>query len=250
MRRRWCWIAISTSRGRRYRRRVRATTRGVRRPAEDCGAAAWRRAASRPMCRRAACDDAGHAAAASARTAMLQAIGAWGAGCGSAPTPPRDRGRRGATGSRRSCPAWRTATPLAAIAAGAPFAALGAGAIYMTLTHNGHNAFADSSNPRSDLGDESDRAWRAVGARPRGDRRDEPARHGGGHRPRLEGDDAAGGRGLAHAGGLHAFLHPRAVRQSAQPRRRAARRAARRRRRGADHGGAAFPARRRRSRAT
>jgi membrane dipeptidase len=27
------------------------------------------------------------------------------------------------------------------------------GARYMTLTHNGHNAFADSSNPRTDLGD-------------------------------------------------------------------------------------------------
>ena len=27
------------------------------------------------------------------------------------------------------------------------------GACYMTLTHNGHNALADSSNPRSDLGD-------------------------------------------------------------------------------------------------
>jgi membrane dipeptidase len=29
----------------------------------------------------------------------------------------------------------------------------GLGARYMTLTHNGHNALADSSNPRSDLGD-------------------------------------------------------------------------------------------------
>jgi membrane dipeptidase len=27
------------------------------------------------------------------------------------------------------------------------------GAIYMTITHNGHNALADSSNPRADLGD-------------------------------------------------------------------------------------------------
>jgi len=27
------------------------------------------------------------------------------------------------------------------------------GAVYMTLTHNGHNALADSSNPRNDLGD-------------------------------------------------------------------------------------------------
>ncbi len=27
------------------------------------------------------------------------------------------------------------------------------GAIYMTMTHNGHNALADSSNPRADLGD-------------------------------------------------------------------------------------------------
>jgi membrane dipeptidase len=27
------------------------------------------------------------------------------------------------------------------------------GAVYMTLTHNGHNALADSSNPRADLGD-------------------------------------------------------------------------------------------------
>ncbi len=33
----------------------------------------------------------------------------------------------------------------------AKFAALGAR--YMTLTHNGHNALADSSNPRTDLGD-------------------------------------------------------------------------------------------------
>ena len=28
------------------------------------------------------------------------------------------------------------------------------GAVYLTLTHNGHNALADSSNPRRDLGDE------------------------------------------------------------------------------------------------
>src|SRR5580698_1036823 len=27
------------------------------------------------------------------------------------------------------------------------------GAVYMTMTHNGHNALADSSNPRADLGD-------------------------------------------------------------------------------------------------
>jgi membrane dipeptidase len=27
------------------------------------------------------------------------------------------------------------------------------GAVYLTLTHNGHNALADSSNPRADLGD-------------------------------------------------------------------------------------------------
>jgi membrane dipeptidase len=33
----------------------------------------------------------------------------------------------------------------------AKFASLGA--VYMTLTHNGHNAVADSSNPRADLGD-------------------------------------------------------------------------------------------------
>jgi len=33
----------------------------------------------------------------------------------------------------------------------AKFRALGA--VYMTLTHNGHNALADSSNPRADLGD-------------------------------------------------------------------------------------------------
>ncbi len=30
------------------------------------------------------------------------------------------------------------------------------GACYVTLTHNGHNAFADSSNPRKDLGDEEE----------------------------------------------------------------------------------------------
>jgi membrane dipeptidase len=29
------------------------------------------------------------------------------------------------------------------------------GACYLTLTHNGHNALADSSNPRKDLGDEA-----------------------------------------------------------------------------------------------
>ena len=37
------------------------------------------------------------------------------------------------------------------------------GARYLTLTHNGHNALADSSNPRRDLGDAADGAWRAVG---------------------------------------------------------------------------------------
>ena len=35
------------------------------------------------------------------------------------------------------------------------------GAIYMTLTHNGHNALADSSNPRQDLGDAPKR-WRGL----------------------------------------------------------------------------------------
>ena len=36
------------------------------------------------------------------------------------------------------------------------------GARYLTLTHNGHNALADSCNPRTDLGDARDAAWRAV----------------------------------------------------------------------------------------
>ena len=41
----------------------------------------------------------------------------------------------------------------------AEFRALGAR--YLTLTHNGHNALGDSCNPRTDLGDAADRAWRA-----------------------------------------------------------------------------------------
>ena len=47
------------------------------------------------------------------------------------------------------------------------FSALGAR--YLTLTHNGHNALADSSNPRADLGDgptAARRPQRPRGARP------------------------------------------------------------------------------------
>ena len=90
------------------------------------------------------------------------------------------------------------------------------GARYLTLTHNGHNALADSCNPRTDLGDA-------------------PTEHGGlsplgraaiaelnrlgmlvdvAHVSRDTMLQAA--RAVAHAGGVHAFLHPRAVRSSAQ----------------------------------
>ena len=102
------------------------------------------------------------------------------------------------------------------------------GARYLTLTHNGHNALADSCNPRKDLNDA-------------------PEEHGGlsplgraaiaelnrlgmlvdvAHVSRAAMLQAA--EAVAHAGRVHAFLHPRAVRPSAQHGRRAARCAARR----------------------
>ena len=108
----------------------------------------------------------------------------------------------------------------------------------MTLTHNGHNALADSANPRADLGDRdvehgglSTLGRAAIAEMNRlGMLVDVAHVSRDGH--------AAGCRVLAHAGGVHAFLHPRAVRPSAQPGRRAARRAARRGRRRAGHRGA------------
>ena len=102
------------------------------------------------------------------------------------------------------------------------------GARYLTMTHNGHNALADSCNPRKDLGDALDRARRPQPARARRDRRTEPARHAGGCRPRLARQHAAGSGTVVHAGGVNAFLYSRAVRQFAQHGRCAARRAARR----------------------
>ena len=91
--------------------------------------------------------------------------------------------------------------------------------VYLTLTHNGHNALADSSNPRKDLNDV-------------------PALHGGlstfgreviAEMNRLgmlvdvshvsKAIHAAGRRGLSsHTRGGHAFLHPRVVPGAAQSR--------------------------------
>ena len=68
------------------------------------------------------------------------------------------------------------------------------GARYLTLTHNGHNALADSCNPRTDLGDAP---TEHGGLSPLGrdaDRRAEPARHAGRCRARLARHHAAGRR--------------------------------------------------------
>ena len=96
----------------------------------------------------------------------------------------RDRGGASATAcwrsSRRSRTASRSATTCRACAR---FRALGAR--YLTLTHNGHNALADSSQSAHRSRRRADRAWRPQPARPRGDRRAEPARHAGRCRARL-----------------------------------------------------------------
>ena len=119
------------------------------------------------------------------------------------------------------------------------------GARYLTLTHTGHNALADSSNPRADLGDAAEEHG---GLSPLGRCAIAELNRLGmlvdiAHVSKASMLQAAAA--VAHAGGLDPFLHPRAVRQSAQSRRRATRRAARRGRCGAGHRGAAFPARRR-----
>ena len=49
----------------------------------------------------------------------------------------------------------------------------------MTLTHNGHNALADSCNPRRDLGDRETEHGGLSTVRAGGDRGDEPGRHAG-----------------------------------------------------------------------
>jgi membrane dipeptidase len=95
----------------------------------------------------------GHAAAFARATAMLHAIRAMGAVEGARLCVTADE-------IEAACAAGRTAIVPAVenghACAGEParlasFAALGAR--YMTLTHNGHNALSDSSNPRADLGD-------------------------------------------------------------------------------------------------
>ena len=83
--------------------------------------------------------------------------------------PPMRSRRRSATACWRSSRRWRTASRSAPICRGwRAFRALGAR--YLTLTHNGHNALADSCNPRTRPGRRADRARRAQRARPRRDR--------------------------------------------------------------------------------
>ena len=68
------------------------------------------------------------------------------------PSPPMRSLPPSATACWRSSRRWRTASRWAPTCRGSR--ASGAlGARYLTLTHNGHNALADSCNPRTDLGD-------------------------------------------------------------------------------------------------
>ena len=71
--------------------------------------------------------------------------------CVSPPAPMPSK-RRNRTAPSPLCPAWKTVSPSGADLRGSRHFGR-AGAIYMTLTHNGHNALADSCNPRRDLGD-------------------------------------------------------------------------------------------------
>ena len=100
------------------------------------------------------CDEAGHASAVERARAMLEAIGAMGG----------SDVRVCATADAIEA-AWRDRIPAVVrcvenghALGGDPgqVAALRAfGVAYVTLTHNGHNAMADSAIPRTDLGDET-----------------------------------------------------------------------------------------------
>ena len=97
----------------------------------------------------------GHAAATARALAMLDAIIAMGADGGAAARVCASAGQieaAAAAGVTAVVPAVENG---AAIGEDLSLLARfrGLGAVYMTLTHNGHNALCDSSNPRADLGD-------------------------------------------------------------------------------------------------
>ena len=102
------------------------------------------------------CDPAGHAAAFDRASAMLGAIGGMGR---------REDGIEGRICTTADAVEFAHASGAIAVipavengyAVGEDLGTLARlrnlGACYLTLTHNGHNALADSSNPRADLGD-------------------------------------------------------------------------------------------------
>jgi membrane dipeptidase len=102
----------------------------------------------------ARCDPAGHAAAIERARVMLEAIATMG-----------DATTRVCVTAAAIEAAWRDRVPAIVPcvenghALGADLAQVAAlrrlGAVYITLTHNGHNALADSAIPRADLGDEA-----------------------------------------------------------------------------------------------
>ncbi len=92
------------------------------------------------------------------------------------------------------------------------------GARYLTLTHNGHNALADSAQARADFGD-AEAEHGGVSALGRTAIAElKSAGHAGRCRACFPRRHDAGRRVLAHPDRLHSFLHPRPVRPSAQSR--------------------------------
>ena len=209
--RRWCAAA-----SRRLFRRLRAPG----------GAHAGSEAALRPRARHAGSDPA---------------MGRSQKGITAPPSPlPRSK-QRSATASVAIVPAVENGFAIGSdVSRLAKFRALGAR--YLTLTHNGHNALADSANPRNDLGDARGGTRRAVSPLGR-------AAIAELNRLGMLVDVAHASRDAMLQAAecsrtpvrVHAFLHPRAVRQSAQPGRRAARCVARCRRGGADDRGVGVP---------
>ncbi len=100
-------------------------------------------------------------------------------------TRPRPRSRRrSATARSAIIPAVENGHAIGARSRRGSAASANCGARYLTLTHNGHNALADSSQSRGATS--ATRAAEHGGlsrARARGDRRAEPARHDGRRRP-------------------------------------------------------------------
>ncbi len=94
----------------------------------------------------------GHGAARVRAAAMLEAITAMGGDQAVVCSNARAIEAAHARGATMIIPCVENGHALGGeIESVAKFASMGA--VYMTLTHNGHNALADSSNPRADLGD-------------------------------------------------------------------------------------------------